>query len=127
MTSNEQNNDNNWNWTDLIESAGGVSSVVKLLSLLKGSGGVGLQIPAPFESPAVGIPMRSAVASAEEVVPTAMQAFQGLNEVVPLASQAFNGLTEALPIIMPEIANSESWTHDSYIKGVKDKIKKIHL
>ena len=35
MTSNEQNNDNNWNWGDLIEGAGGVSSVVKLLSLLK--------------------------------------------------------------------------------------------
>ena len=103
MTSNEQNNDNNWNWGDLVEVAGGVSTVVKLLSLLKNARG-GVQLPTPFEGPAVGIPMRSAVASAEEVTPMASQAFYGLNDVAPLASQAFQGLTETLPIIAPEIA-----------------------
>ena len=108
MTTNEQNNDSNWNWKDLIESAGGVSSVVKLLSMLKNAGGSGLQIPEAYVGSAVGMPMRSAVASAEEVIPTAAQAFYGLNDVVPLASQAFHGLTETLPIIAPEVAEVAS-------------------
>ena len=102
-TKDENNNDGNWNWKDLIEGAGGVSTVVKLLSLLKNARG-GVQLPTAFEGPAVGMPIRSAVASAEEVVPTATQAFQGLNEVAPLASQAFQGLTEAIPAIAPEVA-----------------------
>ena len=105
MTSNEQNNDKNWNWKDLIEGAGGVSSVVKLLSMLKNVGG-GVVLPEPYVGSAVGMPMRSAIASAEEVLPTAAQAFQGLTsaeEVVPLASQAFFGLA---PEILPEVAGA---------------------
>ena len=90
MTTNETDNNDNWNWKDLIESAGGVSSVVELLSLLKNVGGGGLQLPEPYVGSAVGMPMRSAVTSAEEVV--------------PMASQAFYGLTEALPITAPEVA-----------------------
>ena len=88
-TKDENNNDGNWNWKDLIEGAGGVSTVVKLLSLLKNARG-GVQLPTAFEGPAVGMPIRSAVASAEEVV--------------PMAPQAFQGLTEAVPIIAPEVA-----------------------
>ena len=103
MTTNETDNNDNGNWKDLTESAGGVSSVVKLLSLPKNAGG-GVVLPEPYVGSAVGLPMRSAVASADEVVPMASQAFQGLNDVVPLASQAFNGLSEALPIIAPEVA-----------------------
>ena len=90
MTTNGQNNDSNWDWKDAFETAGGIGSVIKLLSLLKGSGG-GVQLPTPFEGPAVGLPMRTAQA-VEEVLPTASQAFQGLasvEEVAPLASQAF--------------------------------------
>ena len=78
MTTNETDNNDNWNWKDLIESAGGVSSVVKLLSMLKGSGG-GVVLPEPYVGSAVGMPMRSAITPAEEVVPMASQASKVLH------------------------------------------------
>ena len=55
--------------------------------MLKNARG-GVQLPTPFEGPAVGLPIRTA---------------QAVQEVLPTASQAFNGLVETLPEVAPEI------------------------